>query len=152
MYAFFGNGFLITFVFVACRLPDVRFSHASGFNILMVSYRGYGKSQGSPSEKGLRLDAVAALRYVCDRDDIIDQSRIYLFGRSIGAACAISLAANAVLSTAVRGLIVENSFTSIDDMIDVVMPFLKFAKRLNRNKWNSLSEIAKVKVPILFIR
>lgn len=117
----------------------------------MVSYRGYGQSQGSPSEKGFRLDANAALQYIRDRDDLVDTSRIFIFGRSIGAACAIALAA-AAPTGAVRGLVLENTFTSIDDMIDAVMPFLKFAKPFNRNKWDSLRAIRDIEVPILFIR
>lgn len=118
----------------------------------MLSYRGYGLSEGSPSEKGLRLDAKAALQYLHDRDDVIDKNRIYIFGRSIGGACAIALAASPLGQDIVKGIVVENTFTSIDDMIDVVFPFLAFAKPFNRNKWNSLSEIPRIKVPILFMR
>lgn len=135
-----------------CRLPDARFYHASGFNVLMVSYRGYGQSDGTPSERGIRRDASAALEYICDRNDTIDKDRLYVFGRSIGAACAISLAASEQGQNTVRGVVVENTFTSIDDMIDVVLPFLKFAKPFNRNKWNSMREIPNIKVPILFLR
>lgn len=134
------------------RLPDVRFFYASGFNVFMLSYRGYGQSEGSPSEKGLRLDAKAALQYLNDRDDVIDNNRIYIFGRSIGGACAIALAASPLGQDIVKGIIVENTFTSIDDMIDVAFPILRFAKPFNRNKWNSYNEIPNVKVPILFMR
>lgn len=118
----------------------------------MVSYRGYGKSEGTPSEYGIRMDAIAALEYALDRSDILDVNRLYLFGRSIGAACAIALAATSTAHTAVRGLILENTFTSIDDMIDVLMPALKFAKPFNRNKWNSYKTIQDIHFPILFIR
>lgn len=130
----------------------MRFFYASGFNVFMLSYRGYGRSEGSPSEKGLRLDAKAALQYLFDREDIIDKNRIYIFGRSIGGACAIALAASPLGQEVIKGIVVENTFTSIDDMIDVVFPILTFAKPFNRNKWNSFNEIPNVKVPILFMR
>eukprot|EP00171_Calliarthron_tuberculosum_P012877 IDg12877t1 len=116
----------------------------------MVSYRGYGQSEGAPNEAGLNRDAAAAISYAADRADVIDTRRIYLFGRSIGGAVAIAAAA-AASAGAVRGLIIENSFTSIDDMIDVVLPPLRAFKFLNRNKWDSLARIKDVKVPILFI-
>lgn len=118
----------------------------------MVSYRGYGSSDGTPSESGFVKDGTAALEYVLDRSDILDVGRIFLFGRSIGGACAIAIAASQQAQTALRGIVVENTFTSIDDMIDRVMPFLAFAKPLNRNKWSSATRIGEISLPILFIR
>ncbi|CDF39559.1 unnamed protein product [Chondrus crispus] len=133
------------------RLPDVRAFFASGFNVLMVSYRGYGESEGSPTEAGIKLDAAAALAYALDRSDVLDVSRLYLFGRSIGAACALAAAESADAQNSLRGIVVENTFTSIDDMIDQVMPAISFAKFLNRNKWNSFAAVGKIALPILFI-
>lgn len=118
----------------------------------MVSYRGYGSSEGSPSENGLKMDAKAALAYARDRTDVLDVSRLYLFGRSIGGACALAVAETPDAQRMLRGVVVENTFTSIDDMIDHIMPALRFVKPLNRNKWNSLDGIRKVTLPILFIR
>lgn len=118
----------------------------------MVSYRGYGSSDGFPTETGMKLDAIAALEYVRDRSDILDVERIYLFGRSIGGACAIALASMPDARNAIRGVIVENTFTSTNDMIDTVLPILRFAKPFNRNKWNSLDAIKNVHAPIMIIR
>lgn len=134
------------------RLPDVRQFYASGFNILMVSYRGFGASEGFPTEAGIKLDAKAALEYARDRTDVLDVSRLYLFGRSIGGACALSVATIPESSQMLRGIVLENTFTSIDDMIDSIMPALRFVKPLNRNKWNSLESIGSVTIPMLFIR
>lgn len=118
----------------------------------MVSYRGYGSSEGSPSEAGIKLDAAAALAYARDRTDVLDVSRLYLFGRSIGGACAIAMAATPQAQAILRGVVIENTFTSIDDMIDQIMPFLGFAKALNRNKWDSLEGVKRIALPMLFIR
>jgi pimeloyl-ACP methyl ester carboxylesterase len=57
----------------------------------MVSYRGYGESEGRPSEKGIRLDADAALRFIRSCE-LVDPRQIFVFGRSIGGAVAIYLA------------------------------------------------------------
>ncbi|KAI0559597.1 alpha/beta hydrolase fold [Gracilaria domingensis] len=133
------------------RLPDVRYYHRDGFNVFMVSYRGYGRSEGYPSEKGMRLDGEAALEYIRDRSDLVDTNRIYVFGRSIGGACAIALASSAIAKDSIRGLIVENTFTSTNDLVDSVLPMLKPFKAFNRNKWDSLSVIKEIKVPILFL-
>lgn len=59
-------------------------------NVLIVSYRGYGKSEGAPTEDGIKKDAVAALRYLERRHDI-NTSNIFLFGRSLGGAVALHL-------------------------------------------------------------
>ena len=54
-----------------------------GVNLLLLEYRGYGLSQGVPSEEGLYLDAQAAVSYLKTRRDI-DQDKIIIFGRSLG--------------------------------------------------------------------
>jgi abhydrolase domain-containing protein 13 len=135
------------------RLHDVRQFYASGFNLLVVSYRGYGSSDGSPSETGFRRDSRAALAYCHDRSDIIDTARVFIFGRSIGGAVAIATAAEAAPGL-IAGIVVENTFTSIGHMIDAVVPFLRFVNFVpffNRNPWNSIDAIRSVYVPILFI-
>src|SRR5262249_48786053 len=60
-------------------------------NIFMIDYRGYGRSEGSPSEAGTYEDATAALRYLRSRNDI-DPRRIVFFGQSLGSAVAADLA------------------------------------------------------------
>ncbi len=58
----------------------------------MCSYRGYGLSEGRPNQRGLQMDADAGLRYVMSRDDLATDN-VVLFGRSLGGAVAIHLAA-----------------------------------------------------------
>lgn len=66
------------------RLSNVSgFYHKLNINILLVEYRGYGLSEGSPSEQGLYMDAQAAFDYIMERNDI-DRTQIILFGRSLG--------------------------------------------------------------------
>lgn len=66
------------------RLSNVTgFFHKLNINILMVEYRGYGLSEGSPTERGLYIDAQSAVDYLLQRSDI-DPKRIIVFGRSLG--------------------------------------------------------------------
>ena len=73
----------------------------AGCNILAVDYRGYGNSGGLPSEPGLNRDADAALKYVKARKDL-NQGGVFLFGRSLGGAVAISLASRHAEDEAIR--------------------------------------------------
>lgn len=59
------------------------FYHKLNINILMVEYRGYGLSEGTPSERGLYVDAQSAIDYLIQRNDI-DITKIIVFGRSLG--------------------------------------------------------------------
>jgi fermentation-respiration switch protein FrsA (DUF1100 family) len=97
---------------LAHRLPDIRAFFQSGFNMLVVSYRGYGDSEGSPSERGLKLDSAAAVAYAGDRGDVLDVEKLFLFGRSIGGAVALAAAASAGKGV-IAGVVVENTFSSI---------------------------------------
>jgi fermentation-respiration switch protein FrsA (DUF1100 family) len=90
------------------RLENMRELYRIGLSIFIFDYRGYGRSQGSPSEEGLYQDALGAHDYLT-RTKMIPSERIVLFGRSLGAAVAGELA---VQKPAV-GLILESSFPSI---------------------------------------
>jgi pimeloyl-ACP methyl ester carboxylesterase len=133
------------------RIPNIRdLVEICRFNVFILSYRGYGRSEGTPSEEGLKRDAAAALRHLAtvDRPEV-DPTKIIVLGRSLGGAVGIWLAANFPEWT--KGLMVENAFTSVPDMVDVVLPALKYVKWLSRNTWNNLREIDRVTVPIIFL-
>ncbi|GJD12313.1 Protein bem46 [Galdieria sulphuraria] len=134
---------------ISHRLSDVQhFYSRVACNVLMVSYRGYGDSEGRPSEKGIQRDAAAAFRFIRSCE-LIDPRQLFVFGRSIGGAVAISLAQR--FQREIKGVVVENTFTSIDDMIDYVLPALRWCKFLNRNKWNSAASVSSLTCPILFL-
>ncbi|XP_077240990.1 alpha/beta hydrolase domain-containing protein WAV2-like [Tasmannia lanceolata] len=129
-------------------------------NVFMLSYRGYGASDGFPSQNGITRDAQAALDHLIQRTDI-DTSRIVVFGRSLGGAVGSVLAKNN--PDKVSALILENTFTSVLDMAGVVLPFLKWfigrnvakAPRilncLVRSPWSTIDVIDQIKLPILFL-
>jgi alpha/beta superfamily hydrolase len=74
------------------RLPNFNLLHKElEINILAVSYRGYGESEGEPSESGLQMDALAALDWVKTQPEV-NKKLVFLFGRSLGGAVALHLA------------------------------------------------------------
>ncbi len=113
-------------------------------NVFIIDYRGYGRSEGVPSEQGLYKDARAAWNYLTAGRNI-NANRIVVFGESLGGAVAIQLASQVQPA----GLIVQSSFTSIADMARKIIPF--FPGFLLRTKMNSLVRIRNVQCPKLFI-
>jgi hypothetical protein len=124
--------------------------------VFVLGYRGYGKSEGAPSQEGLEQDAAAALSHLKQRKDV-DASRIVLFGRSLGGAVALHLIAKQ--EGAMKAAIIENTFTSVGDMVPRVLPFfgpvLKPNRPLNwmiRSQWRNLERIQEIrKTPLLLI-
>jgi uncharacterized protein len=114
-----------------------------GYNVLIIDYRGYGKSTGGITEAGLLLDAQAAydhLRADCSAADII------VYGRSIGTGIAVHLASENVIG----GLILEAPYTSIADLANekfgIFFPSVYLKIRLN-----NLEKINSVSAPVYFI-
>jgi len=136
------------------RLDNVRsFYNSCNCNVLIVEYRGYGRSEGVPSEKGLYADAQAAFEYIDSRDDL-DSKKVILFGRSLGGAVAIDLAARCDFRDRVAALIVENTFTNIPAIAKELFKFaiLKWVPNFcYKNRFESLHKIGSVACPTLFI-
>lgn len=119
-------------------------------NFMIVAYRGYSESEGTISENGIKLDGKAMIDYVFKRKDI-DTTKIIVLGRSLGGA--VSVNALAYTSHKVAAFIIENSFTSIPDMVDKLFPMVKHLKGpVLRNYWRSIDIIDKIKCPMLFVK
>jgi len=141
------------------RFPNIKtFIDRVEANVLILSYRGFGNSSGAPSETGLILDSIAALRWLHgSKSGLIDKDNIILFGRSLGGAAAIALSAelNRTLkgSLRIKCLIVENSFVSVPILVSHLMPLIAPLSLLITNPWRSLDRINEINpsLPILFI-
>jgi hypothetical protein len=125
------------------RLEKLAVLHQLGLSVLLFDYRGYGASSGRPSEKGLYADGEAAYRYLRDVRKV-PRERIIAHGESLGGAVAIELASR----LPVGAVIFESSFTSVADMARRMFPFLPVGL-LVRQRYDSLSRIARVKAPVL---
>lgn len=102
---------------IGYRLPIGKIlEHDLGCNVLMLQYRGYGLSTGTPNEKGLMIDAQTGLDYIRQRAELRN-TKIVLYGQSLGGAVSIALAARNIKQGDIAGMILENTFTSIRKMI-----------------------------------
>jgi fermentation-respiration switch protein FrsA (DUF1100 family) len=126
------------------RLDKINLLHGIGLNIFILDYRGYGRSQGKPSENGFYLDAQAAYDYLVNNRKI-DPKKIILYGESIGTAVAIDLAAK----VEVKAFIVEGAFSSGKDMAKRIYPFLP--PLIFSNRFDSSAKIKKISAEKLFI-
>ncbi len=122
-----------------------RLHHALKLNIMIIDYRGYGQSDGEPSEAGTTNDARAAYDTLLLKEEV-NPHQIFIFGRSLGAAIALRLATESPTS----GLILEAPFTSIRDMVQLTFPWLPFKGRIT-TKYNSLERIKQLKRPLLIM-
>jgi uncharacterized protein len=112
--------------------------------VLALDYRGYGRSEGAPSEEGLYRDARAAFEYLT-RARGVPANRVVIYGESLGGAVAVDLASKVQPCA----LVVQSGFTSIADMAAEVMPFVP--RFIIRTKMNSLEKIARVRAPVLVV-
>ncbi len=113
--------------------------------ILILEYRGYGASEGTPSEAGLYLDARAALATLAEQL-AVPAGRVVLFGQSLGAAVAVELASHGPPA----GLILESPFTSVADMARHHYAWLPVWPLL-RGRFDSLARIADLSAPLLLV-
>jgi fermentation-respiration switch protein FrsA (DUF1100 family) len=122
-----------------------QFHDALGINVFLFDYRGYGLSDGEPSEAGLMKDAEAAWRLLGARPDV-DPGGIILFGRSLGAAVAAELG----VRVKPAALILESPFTTLMDMARHHYWFLP-VRGLVRSRYDTLGAVRRVRAPVLVL-
>jgi len=130
---------------ISGRIETIRLIHELDLSLLIFDYRGFGKSEGIISEKGLYLDLEAAYQYATKNLNI-DKKKIIIWGRSLGAAVAIDFASKHKINK----LIIESAFTSLPDVGQRIYPFLPI-KFICTHKFKSINKIYKIKAFKLFI-
>jgi len=131
---------------ISHRLDSIAIFNRLGLDVLIVDYRGYGQSTGSPSEAGTYRDARAAWDWLLARGVVPE--RIVVFGRSLGGAVGAWLAAQPDVRPA--GLIVESCFTSGADMARRLYPWLP-ARWITRLKYPARDYVAAAEAPVMVI-
>jgi fermentation-respiration switch protein FrsA (DUF1100 family) len=141
---------------VSNHLPLVAWLPGAGFNVLMLDYRGFGRSQGRPTLAGVVDDAAAALAYLRSRPDV-DARRLVVLGQSLGGATALRLLARD--GDGVRLAVVEAAFASYRGIARdaalqsvVLAPLLPLAlPMLPKAADDPVTALAAVRVPLLIV-
>jgi len=128
---------------IALRTDWLRMFHELGYASLIIDYRGYGRSTGSPSEQGTYEDARAAWDHLT-RDKGWASRDIVIVGESLGGAVAAELASR----TTARALVLQSTFTSVPDLATQLYPFLP-VRWLSRFDYGTLAYLRAVAVPVL---
>ncbi len=127
---------------ISDRLGMAQALLTTGVSVFLFDYRGYGRSQGRPSEEGTYRDGEAAYGWL-ERKGFFGKN-ILLFGESLGGGVAADLATHLITG----GLILQSTFTCIADLGADLFPWLP-VRWLARIKYDTLSKLPRVKTPVL---
>ena len=130
---------------VSHRLHSLRSFHDLGMSTFIFDYRGYGRSEGVPSEEGTYRDAEGAWRWLTEERKV-PPGEIVFFGRSLGGAVAAWLAGR----HPPRALILESTFTSVPELGAELYPWLP-VRLLARIRYDTLRLLPGVKCPVLVV-
>ena len=135
---------------VSYNLSTVQTFYDQGYSILIIDYRGYGRSEGQfPKESEIYRDSQVAWDYLTQERQIKPEN-IFIYGHSLGGAVAIDLG---VGQPKAAGVIAENTFTSMMDMVDHSGFIYQLfpSKLLLHQRFDSLAKLSSLKVPLLLI-
>lgn len=141
---------------VSNHLPLAAWLPRAGFNVLMLDYRGFGRSEGRPTLDGVLEDARAALAHLRSRRDV-DATKLIVFGQSLGGATALRLLAED--AAGVRLAVIDSAFASYRGIARdaalqsiVLAPFLPLALPLlpGADK-DPVTALARIDVPLIFV-
>ncbi len=130
---------------ISHRSASIEHFNRLGLSVLIVDYRGYGQSEGRPSEQGTALDARAAWQWLTQEQGVAPEKTV-LFGRSLGAAVAAELATE----VGPAGVILESPFRSVPDLGQRLYPFLP-VRWLSRFQYPVIDQVPEIRSPILII-
>ena len=128
---------------VSWTLADARWPRE--WSIVGLNYRGYGTSEGTPGEPALTADALAIYDAVTQREDI-DPRRIVVFGRSLGTAIAVHLAAE----RSIAGAVLVSPYDSLTEIGKRHYPWLPVSLLL-RHRFDALADATRNRTPLLAI-
>jgi pimeloyl-ACP methyl ester carboxylesterase len=128
---------------VSWVLPEL--ARIPGHAALVVNYRGYGQSEGRPSEKALYHDALAIYDRAVQRQDI-DAHRVVVMGRSLGTGVATYLASQ----RPVAGVVLISAYDSLISVAQAAYPFLPVWLLL-KHRFESVVRAPSIHVPLLAI-
>ncbi len=136
---FHGNGGALR-----SRTERIMLMQQRGYGLFMLSYRGYGGSTGTPSERKIIGDALLSYQWLIDNG--VRDSQIVLYGESLGTGVATQVGALRKTSC----VILEAPFTSLPDIAKISFPYLP-TRLLMRDQFDSTQHIARIRGPLLVL-
>ena len=130
---------------MAHRLDSIELFSQLGLNCFVFDYRGYGRSQGKPTEQGTYSDATAAYRWLTEVQKIPPMN-IIIFGRSLGGSIAAHLASK----VGARALVIESAFTSYADIGQELHPYIP-VRLFAMFRYATIDYIRDLNCPIMII-
>lgn len=131
---------------ISHRLKTIEVLHNLNLDVFIFDYRGYGKSEGSPSEQGTYRDAEGAWNYLVNTMGISPQ-RLIIHGRSLGGAIAAYLASK----KQAKMLVLESAFSSTRALArDYCAGFVMLYPILSYT-YPTLEYIEKIQIPVLIM-
>jgi len=130
---------------ISHRLESIQIFHRLGLDVFIFDYRGYGQSEGKPTEPGTYKDAEAAWRYLVEERQV-NPGQVIIFGRSLGGAVASWLAQGRTPGA----LVLESTFTSLPDIAATLYPYLP-VRLLLRFEYNTAEYLGGVDCPVLIV-
>lgn len=130
---------------ISHRLYNISIFRALSYSVFIFDYRGFGESDGRPSEKGTYLDALAAWKYLVKAREIAPE-RVVIFGRSLGGSIAAWLAH----VCEPKLLILDSTFTSLRDAADDRVPFF-LSIIVPKDQYRTIDYLQEVSCPVLII-
>jgi len=128
------------------RVDTIKIFHELEMDVMIFDYHGYGKSDGTPSEKGTYQDARAAWDYLVQKKDI-PPDKIIIVGRSLGGGIASKLASEKESA----GTVIESSFISIPEIAHDLYPFLPLISVFSKIRYPVNDNVKKINTPIMFV-
>jgi len=118
-------------------------SYLKGWSLLLMNYRGYGLSEGSPSEKNLFQDALLIYDKFSKREEV-DKKRIVVMGRSLGTGVGVFLASRRPL----QGIILVSPYDSLQSLAKNIYPYVPVSL-LSKHPFDSISRVSNIKIPLV---
>jgi hypothetical protein len=130
---------------ISYRLDSIMIFHRLGLSVFIFDYRGYGWSEGEPTEEGTYRDAAGAWDYLVQKREVRPE-RIVIFGRSLGGAVAAWLGQDRPAGA----LILESTFSSFRDIAEDIHPWLP-VRLLARYDYETAAFLTRVRCPVLIV-
>ena len=134
---------------ISCNVGAAARFQQTGFSVLLIDYRGYGRSQGHfPTELEIYRDALAAWDYLIEQRQVKAED-IFIYGHSLGAAVGLELA---IAKPTAAGVIMENAFTSIKAIAENRALYRIFPLNLIlTQRFDNLSKLEHLQIPLFVV-